>query len=922
MKNSFSAKWWIIVFGLLLVLLPSVVYAQTGNITVNACTDQNANGDCADAADSPAPLGVEACLNDTLTCQPAPATFSGLAAGSYTPFLRFTGASQGYYPTTPRAAVSLAADGQATVTLGAVYPVHPKGVAVHAALNKVYVAFQGPVVMAEASTAATQTVATKPYPFVAVIDGTTDEVLRTIPGGPGGIGRGAWGVAVSGDNVYVGAFEDGLVSVIDAKTDTVIANVKPDRSNFQPTSPAVNPLTGWVHFPDYTGGRVVILDGTEIVKEPVIANQFGFSPFELVIAKSLQGYAFVTLRDAIVEKSYNPNPFLIRGMNSIEPFNYSNQAIILPYGQIQRPSGSPYAIGLWQDDGMNEPRLFITYADDTRSAPVQPDFINPNKMLVYSFSAVEPKNILLRNANIKVGDYAEAGLVYNPATQRMLGTYAGFPYKNTEGDAAACNNPARGGTYALNSDGGVLAGDAPGVWRLPAAVVGNPPLSDGSLQWKNPFELAVNPNNGKVYVTDRCWSEFPGGGGQPGGGAVLIFYDDSSITPQPTSTPTPGGPTSTPTITPTPGGPTTEPTVAPITLAFNGPAAANPGDTFSVAVEAQGVTDGGVYGAQLDITYDPAKITVGNVQVNADLPFVIVNTVDPAAGKIKLVASRQGEMPGLTGNVTLLTFQATAAAAGSAAFAFENQKLGNPEAIAFTVIPQSYTVSIGAASPTTTPTTAPTSEPTATPTTAPTSEGTATPTIEPTATPTTAPTTEPTATPTTAPTTEPTITPTTAPTSELTPTPTSESGTATMQGQVTLPGQSGDNSTGATITIADSGQNGVTDAAGHFSITGVAVGAHTSITADAPGYLPAICATPVVSAPTTTLAAVSLRSGDVNDDNMVDITDAAAVGLKLGETGTGLSTDINRDNTVDILDIILVSINFGQGSQTWNCLGQ
>ena len=503
MKNIFSVKRWVVVLGLMLFVALSfgAVYAQTGDgtITVNACIDQNADGDCDDAVDSTPLSDVEACLNDDTTCMPVPATFDDLSAGSYTPFLRFTGASQGYYPTTPLTPIDLTDGEQVEINLGAVYPVHPKGVAVHAGLNKVYVAFQGPVVMSEVpTTMMTETVASKPYPFVAVIDGETNEVLRTIPGGAGSIGQGAWGVAISGDNVYVGAFEAGIVSVIDANTDTVITNVKPERDDFQPTSPSVNPLTGWVGFPDHRGGRMVILDGTEIVAEPIIANQFGFSPFESVVAMSLQGYNFVTMRDAITENDSNPNPFQFRGFDSVEPFNYAEQPIILPYGTFARPSGSPHAIGLWQEEGMAEPRLFITYADDTRTEPVQPVFLNPNKLLVYSFSAAEPKNVLLRNADINVGDYAEVGLVYNPATHHMLGTYAGFRYIDDNGDEAACNSPERGGTYAVNFDGGVLAGDAPGVWKLPHTVIGNPPLESEGLEWKNPFEIAINPIKGKV----------------------------------------------------------------------------------------------------------------------------------------------------------------------------------------------------------------------------------------------------------------------------------------------------------------------------------------------------------------------------------------------------------------------------------------
>ncbi len=121
------------------------------------------------------------------------------------------------------------------------------------------------------------------------------------------------------------------------------------------------------------------------------------------------------------------------------------------------------------------------------------------------------------------------------------------------------------------------------------------------------------------------------------------------------------------------------------------------------------------------------------------------------------------------------------------------------------------------------------------------------------------------------------------------------------------------------VVITDTAQSDITDAAGQFSIAEVIPGTYTAIKADAPSYLPAVCTAPAVSAPTTTLASVTLLSGDINDDDLVDIADAAAVGSSLGEIGSGLATDINRDEVVDILDIILVSINYGEGAQTWNC---
>jgi len=354
MKDIFSTRWWALAAALLLlgVLSSGVIYAQAGDasITVNACTDQNADGDCNDDADSDAPPDVEACLNDDTMCQAVPATFTSLDAGSYTVFLRFVGASQGYYPTTGSTQVDVADAEQAEVTLGAVYPVHPKGVAVHEQLNKVYVAYQGPIVVTNVPTtattsAATQTVATKPYPFVAVIDGEADEVLYTIPGGEdglvdqgprtpnfAGIGREPWGVAVSGDGqfVYVGSFGDGLVSYIDPVSDTVVTNYF-FGSEFQPTAPATNPVTGQVHFPDYRQGNMLILSTDSA--NPQVAAPFielpplAFSPFEMVTANTLNGYNFVTLRDAV-----QPNPFRIAGLSSADPFGIEFLEFKLPDG--------------------------------------------------------------------------------------------------------------------------------------------------------------------------------------------------------------------------------------------------------------------------------------------------------------------------------------------------------------------------------------------------------------------------------------------------------------------------------------------------------------------------------------------------------------------------------------------------------------
>jgi hypothetical protein len=1209
-----------------LLLLTGTVSAQAGQgqITVKACQDQNADGYCTDNEQSLP--GAEACLNDESTCQPVPATFTDLPAGDYIPFLRFTGSTQGYYPTTPRTSVNLASGESVTVSLGAVYPVHPKGVAVHEALNKVYVAFQGPLIDG-----------VRPYPFVAVIDGETDEVLRTIPGGengsvPGapngmGVGREPWGVAVprNGAFVYVGSFGDNIIAAIDPVSDTVTTNVSPG-APFQPTAPTVNPITGRVHFPDRAGGRVLILndDPKSFLLTPILSkiiiNDFpsSYSPFEIALAKSLLGHNFVTMRDAA-----HPDPFKFVGFNTatFSPIYYD----ILFNTSTGQASGMPHAVAVWQDEGSDEAHLFITYADDLR--PAEGLFPNPDKLLIYDFSILDPDVVTLRQANIEVGDYAEVGLVYNPATNHMLGTYAGFAYTDPESDESACDHPARGGTYALDDEGNLLEGDVPGVWKLPSRVVGNPPFEASDMQWRNPFEIAINPNNGKIYVTDRCWSDYPTGG-QAGGGAVLIFEDSSNGEPTPTPTATGTPPTATPTVTGTPPTntptatgtpptatptstgtpPTATPTVtgtpptatptatpAPITLTFSGPISVTSGDTFSVTVQALNVTGLGLYGAQFDINYAPTLISADNLQVSPDLPFVVLKNIDNTIGTIQFLASRQGEVPGLIGDVPLLTFEATAIGQnGEVTFTFENERIGDPVARPFDTITQNYTVSIqpittpeptatptAAATPTATPTatgtpptatstatgtpptatstatgtpptatstatgtpttatptvtgTPPTSTPTLTgtpPTATPTETGTpstGTPTVTgtpPTATPTetgtpsgnltltglvydamsgptrvipganvsalmcvprrfqtlsgvngryqlvlpakyinacdqitlevsafdyepfsivvsvndlraqperdfaltplltpTPTTTPPTATPTvsdtpststptvtgtpstgtptvtgtpststptvtgtpstgtptvtgTPSTTTPTVTgtpstatpgvtvvvtvtgtpsaatptvtgtpPTATPTVTDTPptvtpgvtvvvtvtgTPSSETPTPTgpnvviIIGQVSLPGRESDDWSGVKIIVEDDEQpmSATTDEKGHF-IAEVSAGTYSAIKADAPGYLPAICANPVIGQAETALTNTALLSGDIDDDDRVDITDAVAIGLDFGANGSTVPADINRSGEVDVLDVILVGVNYGKSTQAWDCLGE
>jgi hypothetical protein len=123
-----------------------------------------------------------------------------------------------------------------------------------------------------------------------------------------------------------------------------------------------------------------------------------------------------------------------------------------------------------------------------------------------------------------------------------------------------------------------------------------------------------------------------------------------------------------------------------------------------------------------------------------------------------------------------------------------------------------------------------------------------------------------------------------------------------------------------TITVDDSGQTATSDTGGNFALADVVTGGHSSITADAPGYLLAVCTAPTITAPETPLAMLTLLSGDINDDNRVDILDLSAVANSFGQPASGLPVDVNGDSVVNILDLSLIAANYGQGAQLWSCL--
>ncbi|MCB0167915.1 MAG: hypothetical protein KDI79_27050 [Anaerolineae bacterium] len=371
--------------------------------------------------------------------------------------------------------------------------------------------------------------------------------------------------------------------------------------------------------------------------------------------------------------------------------------------------------------------------------------------------------------------------------------------------------------------------------------------------------------------------------------AVNWALNCETTAPLPTNTPSPAN-----TPTPTPVSTAVIPSEAG-TLMFDTPSSVKSGDTFAVAVVAKDLPDAGLYGVQLEIDYDPAIVSVSQLKPSPDLPFVLRDTVDNNTGQITFVASRQGNTAGLTGEVTLFTFQATAAGTtGTITFGINQAKVSDPQALPITMTSEEGTISVTEGN--TNPTPQPTDQPTAMPTTAPSPEPTTQPSPQPTLEP------EPTAT------TQPTPLPTTVPT------------ITTIFGQVILPGRTNNNWANAVVSLSDGSSSGNTDASGNFSLTNVTVSVPASITADAPGYLPAACTITAISSVETGLASVSLLSGDINNDLEVDIGDATAIGASFGQTGTELAADINLDTVIDIFDLVLVVTNFGQtGPQEWIC---
>jgi hypothetical protein len=129
-------------------------------------------------------------------------------------------------------------------------------------------------------------------------------------------------------------------------------------------------------------------------------------------------------------------------------------------------------------------------------------------------------------------------------------------------------------------------------------------------------------------------------------------------------------------------------------------------------------------------------------------------------------------------------------------------------------------------------------------------------------------------------------------------------GVATHQGQTTHEG----------ITVTATGAvtvSGPTNGSGDFLIGELRAGDY-SLQADAPRYLPS-CTTVsgLLPGEARTVPATTLRGGDSNDDDVVNIGDATLVAANFSTTPPGDErADINADGTVDVRDLAILGGNY------------
>ena len=143
----------------------------------------------------------------------------------------------------------------------------------------------------------------------------------------------------------------------------------------------------------------------------------------------------------------------------------------------------------------------------------------------------------------------------------------------------------------------------------------------------------------------------------------------------------------------------------------------------------------------------------------------------------------------------------------------------------------------------------------------------------------------------------------------------------TLSGKVLLEAVS-DNS--RSVVSLGGTDRGYPDKWGNYTLTDLAPGNYL-FTVKKVGYidLPStLNKTLVVNAGKTTINTLTLIAGDVDNNEIINLTDALAVANDFGESGNDIDyvdnrTDINADGTVDLLDLAIVAKNYNKTSSAY-----
>ncbi|MBI1281250.1 MAG: hypothetical protein GC179_24195 [Anaerolineaceae bacterium] len=140
-----------------------------------------------------------------------------------------------------------------------------------------------------------------------------------------------------------------------------------------------------------------------------------------------------------------------------------------------------------------------------------------------------------------------------------------------------------------------------------------------------------------------------------------------------------------------------------------------------------------------------------------------------------------------------------------------------------------------------------------------------------------------------------------------------------VTGQIGLPLRPDAGGIVVMLTLSDgSGLQTTTDSTGHFTFANLVPGTYR-VDASVGGYLSSQTTFILNEGQTLVLPSVTLIGGDTNQDNKIDLTDAALVAANFDTTTVVAGADLNHDGIVDIRDLTAIGAYFGiSGPTPWN----